>query len=344
MEHPGRQCSRCVLPQSSPDIWLDDSGVCNICREYERTQRQRECQTNFLESDLIKQLARFKKKKKGRFDCLVMCSGGKDSTSTLLYAVRRYHLEPLAFTFDHDFETEDAVDNVRRAVETLGVEWLYYRSDRMKEMFARIIKTRSRAVLCHLCSMWYMQLTYEIASNFKIPVIIAGWTKGQAAEQPVLSKCACDIEAPEYRAMGEATQRFLDTQLPQMPRYKGFPNNMGELVARARKKYKISVISPHWFLNKPTSEYVEEIKRELGWRYPRLSYPKESTNCYLNFLSVAQSMKHYGYTHYHVEMSKMIRMGLMVREDALELLKIDFGDDVLDHVLGKMGCTLEDIQ
>ena len=218
------------------------------------------------------------------------------------------------------------------------------RSEYMKEMFASIIKNRSRAVLCHLCSMWYMQLTYEIASNFKIPVIIAGWTKGQAAQQPVLSKCACDVGTPEYRAMGEATQGFLDTQLPQMPMYKGFPTTMGDLVAKAKKKYKISVISPHWFLNKPPSQYVEEIKAELGWRYPRVSYPRESTNCYLNFLSVHQSMKHYGYTHYHVEMSKMIRMGLMTRDDALKLLELDFGDELLDSVLKKMGCDLDDIR
>ena len=337
------QCTRCVLPESKPDIWLDDSGVCNLCRDHERTQRNQECRATFLESDLIKQLARFKKKKKGRFDCLVMCSGGKDSTSTLLYAVKRYRLTPLAFTFDHDFETEDAIENVRRAVGILGVEWLYFRSEYMKEMFAQVIRSGSRAVLCHLCSMWYMQLTYEIAANFGIPVIIAGWTKGQAAEQPVLSKCACEVGTPEYRAMGEATQSFLDTHLPQMPAYTGFPRTMGDLVARSKKKTKISVISPHWFLNKSTEQYVEEIQRELGWRYPSLSYPKKSTNCLLNFLSVHLSMKYYGYTHYHVEMSKMIRMGLMTRDDALEMLKTDFEDDVLEGVLGRMGCGMADI-
>ncbi len=337
-------CSRCVLPESKPDIWLDDEGVCNVCRDHQRTQESKECRSTFLESDLIKQLIRFKKKKKGRFDCLVMCSGGKDSTSTLLYAVKRYKLNPLAFTFDHDFETEDAIDNVRRAVAKLGVEWLYFRSEQMKEMFAKVIRTRSRAVLCHLCSMWYMQLTYEIAANFKIPVIIAGWTKGQASEQPVLSKCACEVGSPEYRSMGEATQRFLDEHLSSMPCYKGFPNTMADLVVKAKKKYKVSVLSPHWFVNTSPEQYVEEIQRELGWRYPRQSYPGKSTNCLLNFVSVHLSMKHYGYTHYHVEMSKMIRMGLMTRAEALDLLEIDFGDDLLEQVLGRMGCGLDDIR
>ena len=28
-------CKRCVLPESKPDIWLDDRGICNICIEHE---------------------------------------------------------------------------------------------------------------------------------------------------------------------------------------------------------------------------------------------------------------------------------------------------------------------
>jgi len=322
---------------------LDDNGVCNICNEFDKAKYDRECQVDFLESDLIKQLTRFKKKKKGKYDCLVMCSGGKDSTSTLLYTVKRYRLTPLAFTFDHGFETEDAVENVRKAVKKLGVEWLYFRSDHMKEMFAKVVRSRSTSVICHLCSMWYMQLTYEIAANFKIPLIIAGWTKGQASVQPVLSKCACEADAAEYRSMGDATQRFLDRHVSQMPKYASFPKSMGSVVTTAKKKYKISVISPHWFLRKTPDQYVEEITKDLDWQYPRHSYPAKSTNCYLNFLSVHLSMKNYGYTHYHVEMSKMIRMGLMTRDEALALLEINFDEQMLEKVLGKMGCSLEDI-
>ena len=66
------------------------------------------------------------------------------------------------------------------------------------------------------------------------------------------------------------------------------------------------------------------IQKEVGWQFPRLSYPAKTTNCYLNFISVHRALKRYGYTHYHVEMSKLIREGLMTRAEALEQLRADF--------------------
>ena len=31
-------CARCVMPSTKPDLHLDEEGVCNACRAYERRQ------------------------------------------------------------------------------------------------------------------------------------------------------------------------------------------------------------------------------------------------------------------------------------------------------------------
>ncbi|HOX23332.1 MAG TPA: 7-cyano-7-deazaguanine synthase [Elusimicrobiales bacterium] len=325
-------CKKCVLPESLPEIRLDSEGVCNICREHESWEAIKE--PPLLESDSVKIMARHKGQHE--YDCLVMCSGGKDSTASLYYMKRRYKLKPLAFMFDHGFETEDAVRNVRGAVEKLDVDFLTFRSTFMHDIFSKILKTGSQAVICHLCSIWYMDLTYRMAEKFDIPVIIAGWTKGQTTKQPVLSKCACNVAEPEYKRMGEATKKFIDEHLKTDPRYKDFPHSMEEVLARARKRHNCLVLSPHWFLPYGSEDYVETIKKELGWECPALSYPAKSTNCYLNFISVHNSMKHFGYTHYHVEMSKMIRQGLLTREEALELLKPNYDTALLNKIAEKL--------
>jgi len=337
-------CARCVLPENKPGIWFDQRGVCNLCNQFDAAKDHKASRVEFLESDLIKQVERLKKKKKGKYDCMVMCSGGKDSTSALLYAVRRYRLKPLAFTFDHCFENPEALENIRRAVDKLGVDWMYYRSVEMKEMFAKIIRSGSRAVICHVCAMWYMKTTYDIANKLKIPMILAGWTKAQASVQSGDSDARYADDATEYLSMGAATQQFLGHHLPEMPQYKDFPQSMAAINKAARKKYKVAMISPHWFLPQDVDQYVEEIERELGWQQTKVSYPAQSTNCLLNFISVEKSMKDHGFTHYHVEMSKQIRMGSMTREEALELLKIDFDDALMQQVLEKIGCTLEDLR
>ncbi len=326
-------CKRCVLPESSPDIFLDGEGVCNICRDFEK-QKDARPQARFLESDFIKILNQ--NKGKGKYDCLIMCSGGKDSTAALYYMKRRYKLNPLAFTFDHGFETEGALENVRNAVDVLGVDFLLFKSDFMQEMFTEIVSTDDKAVLCHPCSIWYMGLTFEMAARFDIPIIVAGWTKGQATNQPLMSRCGCNTQQPEFVSMSKATQAFLDNYIRKNPKYRGFPRSMEEVLSVAKKRHKAVVVSPHWFLPMDSSEYVEVLKKELRWKFPRQSYPGLSTNCYLNFLSVHNSMKNFGYTHYHVEMSKMIRESLLSRQEALKLLEINFDDQLLSVVRQKL--------
>ena len=77
-------CKRCVLPESKPDIWINEDGICNICLEYDKETQSLD---KSLETDFIKLLNMYKSK--GEYDCLVMCSGGKDSTSALYYMKKR---------------------------------------------------------------------------------------------------------------------------------------------------------------------------------------------------------------------------------------------------------------
>jgi len=326
-------CARCVLPQSDPDIWLDGEGVCNICREHEKNVGLLKVPV-FLETEFVKILN--KNKSKGPYDCLVMCSGGKDSTAALYYMKKRYKQKPLAFTFDHGFETQEAMENVRNAVEILGVDHIIFKSDYMKEMFADIVKTGSKAVICHPCSIWYMQLTFDLAARYDIPVIIAGWTKGQASKQPLMSRCGCNVHQQEFISMGKATQVFLEEYVKTNPKYKNFPRSMEDVLAAAKKKHNSIVLSPHWFLPVDSDSYMDIIKNELKWKMPAQSYPAKTTNCALNFLSVHNSIKNFGYTHYHVEMSKMIRDGLLTREDALKLLKINYDQKLIDSIERKL--------
>lgn len=333
-----RVCSTCVLPENPPYIVLDARGECNLCVEHFKQERT----PLLLESDFIRILDKHRGKQK--YDCLVMCSGGKDSTAALYFMKQRYKLNPLAFTFDHGFETNDAIDNVRRAVEKLDIDFLFFKTNFMKDMFRRLIRSKSKAVICHPCSIWYIKLSYDMAARVGAPLIIAGWTKGQSTKTEVMSACGCNVHQPEYKAMAVETQKFLDEQVADMPQYKGFPRSMEELLKQVKRSgNKAMVLSPHWFLPYGPDEYVKIIQDNLGWQYPKASYPRKSTNCALNFVSVHNSMRDYGYTHYHVEMSKLVREGVMSRDEALKNLEMQFSEGMLDGILGELGLSGKDI-
>lgn len=321
------------MPERKPDVFLNEEGICNLCITYD-TMKKFEGSNKPLETDFLKIINKYKGKHK--YECLVMCSGGKDSTSSLYYMKKRYNMNPLAFTFDHGFETEEALENVRNAVDILGVDFLFFKSAFMQEMFSRILKSGSKAVVCHPCSIWYMDVAFDIAARYDIPLIVAGWTKGQSTNSEVMSKCGCNIHEPEFKAMAQSTIDFLNNDMNDMPKYKDFPRSMEEVLKKANKKHKAMVVSPHWFLPFGPDVYIETIKKELKWKAPKVSYPGGSTNCLLNFISVYNSMKYFGYTHYHVEASKLIREGYMTRDEALKQLEINFDKYLLNTVAEKL--------
>ena len=339
-----RVCVRCVLPEAAPDIWIHPDGQCNICHKYDAEQAKAPSgERELLETDLLKILD--KHRGKNEYDCLCMLSGGKDSTAALYYIVRRYKLKPLVFTFNHGFVPDEHLDSARKTVEKLGVDWIYFQTTFMKDMFRKIVQTKSKVVICPVCSLWYMLKTYEIAAMFEAPIIISGWTKGQTTggTRSVLSKCACDQDPDEFRAMSEATRTFMDQHVRTDPKYRDFPRNMDEVLKIAKKTYKSKaiVLSPHWFVPGGPEDYVPVIQQELGWDYPERSYPKKSTNCDLNFLATKLAIKNYGYSVYHIEMSNLIRMGLVTRDEALELLRLEIAPAILDEIHGKLGTRPE---
>ncbi|MFA5137966.1 MAG: 7-cyano-7-deazaguanine synthase [Elusimicrobiota bacterium] len=326
-----RICTRCVLPESPPDIRLDAAGLCSVCAAKGGAE-DAQSPAPLLESDFVKLLR--KSRGKGEYDCLVMASGGKDSTAALYLMARRYKASVLAFTFDHGFESEEALANVRRAVAALGVDSLYFRSAHMRPLFAKVVSTGSKAVICHICSIWYMGLALRTAERFGIPVLIAGWTRAQSAR-------GRGLDGPEFASMSRATRDFLALHARGDPRYKDLPGSMEEVLSRAAKRHPCAILSPHWFLPGDSSSYIPLIEKELGWRRIERSYPAQSTNCALNFLSVDRCLRDYGYTHYHVEMSKLIREGLMTREEALRLLEPDYSPELLQRILRDLQAPLD---
>ena len=336
----GHICSRCVMPHAPPDVWLDEFGVCNICHNHDRETEAAaaEEQRGLLETDFLKILDKYRGKYE--YDCLCMLSGGKDSTAALYYIKERYKLNPLVFTFNHGFVPDEHIDSAMNTINRLGVDFIYFQTPFMKEMFRKIVQTKSRVVICPVCSLWYMLKTYEIAAMFNVPIIISGWTKGQTSghSRSVLSKCACDQNPDEFKSMTAATKEFMEQHVRTDPRYADFPASMDDVLRIAKKKYKSKaiVLSPHWFVPGGPEEYVPVIQRELGWEYPERSYPKKTTNCDLNFIASKLAVKNYGYSVYHIEMSNMIRMGIVTREEAIAALQMDFGQEITSGILNKL--------
>lgn len=118
-----RRCTRCILPETFPFIKFDNSGVCNICRNYEKVQVKGKEQA-------IHDTRNIKDGLKGsNADCLFMLSGGRDSCYALHYIVNELGLKPIAYTFDWGMVTDIARRNAERMCGKLGVEHIIVSAD-----------------------------------------------------------------------------------------------------------------------------------------------------------------------------------------------------------------------
>jgi N-acetyl sugar amidotransferase len=105
-----KYCVRCVMPHTKPDLHIDDSGVCNACRAYER---RTEVDWASRRGELISLLDKYRSKG-ANWDCIVPVSGGKDSTYQVI-RVLQLGLNPLCVTST----TCDLSDIGRKNIENL---------------------------------------------------------------------------------------------------------------------------------------------------------------------------------------------------------------------------------
>ena len=99
-----RYCERCGVSSDLPGTTFDSAGVCNLCRAFDTYVEK--AQTYFKSpEDLQVLIAEMQANRKGPYDCIMLLSGGKDSTYALC-AARRDGSGPLAFTLDNGFISE----------------------------------------------------------------------------------------------------------------------------------------------------------------------------------------------------------------------------------------------
>ena len=87
-------CTRCVMPDTKPDLHLDEEGVCNACRSYERRV---EVDWEARSCELLEVLERYRRRDGSSWDCIVPVSGGKDSTYQVVRMLQ-LGLNPLCVT------------------------------------------------------------------------------------------------------------------------------------------------------------------------------------------------------------------------------------------------------
>ncbi len=112
-------CSKCILTSQIPNISFDENNICNFCKEYDAKKTSLPKDYAQLEKQMLSKLK--VKKEKYVYDCMLLYSGGKDSTYILHRLVNHYKLKVLAFTFDNHFIPQETYHNINRVLKKIDI-------------------------------------------------------------------------------------------------------------------------------------------------------------------------------------------------------------------------------
>ena len=112
-------CTHCIYPDTKPDLFFDEKGVCSACRSFEKRS-----QVDWKErrTELKGLLAHYRDRDGSNYDCIVPVSGGKDSTYQVVRLLE-LDLNPLCVTATTDSLSDIGRRNIKN-IKQLGVDYL----------------------------------------------------------------------------------------------------------------------------------------------------------------------------------------------------------------------------
>ncbi|MEM7113998.1 MAG: amino acid adenylation domain-containing protein, partial [Chloroflexota bacterium] len=322
-------CVRCGLPSNYPEADFDSENVCADCRAYGRYQAEvaRYFRTPQELSGQLQQIKEANAEKP--YDCMVLLSGGKDSTYMLYQLVHTFGMRPLVFSLDNGYISEQALDNVRRMCADLSVGLEIATTPHMNAIFADSLRRHSN--VCDGCYKTIYTLSMNLANQYQIGTIITGLARGQLFETRLADTFRARCFEPAtidtwikdarkaYHQIEDATTQLLDVRI--------FNND--------RIFDEIEFLDFYRYIDVGLDEVYDYLTAETVWQRP--SDTGRSTNCLINDAGIYIHNKERGYHNYALPYSWDVRLGHKTRDMAMHELDDELNLQDVRQMLAEVG-------
>ncbi|KNY24967.1 hypothetical protein [Pseudobacteroides cellulosolvens] len=306
-------CKKCIMKSENSGITFNEEGICNICTGNTMSNpvsHYRKAMKDYMEFDINS------KKNKGKyfFDCMLMLSGGKDSTYMLYNLITKRKLKTLAFTVNHPFESRNAIGNIQRAVKRLDIEHINYTPKigpyrkLMKHVFTTNYREtslnieRAEKIPCIICTQFMQLLSFLVAFKMRIPYILYCADPMQAAA------IFTDVEEITNNMIKFCGSELLGELLG---------DDIEILLNLNKEEFKPKFVLPYVADNNYDIERIISELKELGL------YKKNptETHCSLYSLLSYYSFSNFDNHFYAAEVSSNVRSGNLDREKTIEFME-----------------------
>lgn len=291
-----KKCKNCYLPKSYPNIKINHKGICNYCIEKKYTKF-------VLSNDKKAKLRKdFEKsindiKGKNKYDCVLLFSGGKDSTYLLHILKERYKLNVLTITIETGLENINATENIKKIIKYFDIDHKFIiLNDFYKKFYRHYLLNHKKETyceeICKSCQNIMKSAALKIAAEEKIPFIFSGLSPDQIIRYEIPKEELYKSWIPKQLYNND----FSDEDRNQFWNPKNInKNNIPQF------------IMPFAFIEYPSHEKMINIISKYGLTKKKLDQLK--TNCHLLWLMMYLDIKKYEYNTYMKNISMQIRSG-----------------------------------
>ena len=323
-----QNCRRCGIASNVPGVTMASDGICSVCSAFDGIQQHAQAYFGDMK-DLKVILRQAAAERRGRHDCMLLLSGGKDSTYAL-GQLAEMGVNIYAFTLDNGYLSEQAKANIQRVVDALGIEHEFATTPAMNAIFRDSLQRFSN--VCNGCFKALYTLSMARARQLGIPVIVTGLSRGQLFETRLTEslfhhgRCnAAEVDAAvlaarrAYHRIDDAVSRSLDVSIFQDDRVFD----------------EIRFVEFYRYCDAGLDEVLSYLRRALPWIRP--SDTGRSTNCLINDVGIYVHQRERGYHNYAVPYSWDVRLGQKTRDEAVQELRDDIDTPRVLRILTEIG-------
>lgn len=339
---PYQICTHCIMDTTDPHIVFDDRGWCEYCNNVDTTIKPN-WHTDAQGASIMQQMAdAIRADAKGKdFDCIIGLSGGLDSSYAAYVAVKQMGLRPLLFHVDAGWNTDQAVGNIEKLVDGLGLD-LYtdvVNWEAVKRMQVAFLRAGIPDQDLVQDAAFFSGL-YRFARKYKIKHIITGSNfSTECCREPEEWGGYLGIDKALF---GDIWRKYGDGQ-PNID----FP--LVDILVYKLWYQKVLGMKVHHPLNlvpyvKKDAE--DELERRFGWqRFQHKHHESRFTRFYEDYWLP----RRFGYEKRRAHFSSLIMTGQMTREQALERISRPEMDEhflrqEFEYVAHKLDLTVPELQ
>lgn len=164
-----RYCSLCFLPDTKPDLYFDDAGLCAACISYERRPS---VDWELREKEFADLVAVYANRSTVNWDCVIPVSGGKDSTVQVL-KILELGFNPLCVTSTTCDLSPIGRMNIEN-IKNLGVDYIEFSPNPKIRRSLNQIGLREVGDIAWPEHVGIFTIPVQVAVKYKIPLIVWG--------------------------------------------------------------------------------------------------------------------------------------------------------------------------